>query len=374
MLFLLLLTACSESQADSMGYIETDASLNEVLDGSHDDSEENVDEDYGNDSFDNDRIEEEASDAESYAFDTTRLINFSEGDILPFIYDFPTVPRMWGAMGGWPINVMKFEKSYSRLTCLRGLHSDYESALNQFIGLMHVSGFERVTGMNATLDPSVYASDDYVVFQKDNIFVSLEMQYDFRTIISEGEAHLVYPLVYIRMAKIDDWVADAIIAVDMSNFSGEEVEFLINESQYSFFEYENIWDLLGVDNGIGGKYDDLNFSFQQLLNQSPIYIYFTGGHNGVEFLYEVEAERYHKFLNYLEKLMSQSDFARIHEFNWLDMRFLSNDHLEHLLDAQMIYSKQFGDRGWSIFINEKPTDDGVNKKFMVTFLGLRLNR
>jgi hypothetical protein len=292
--------------------------------------------------------------------------SFAESDILPFIYKFPTVPRINSIMG-WPMGGEMFETNPVRLTCSVPLMGDYELAINRFKGLMYLSGFERVTGVHVSLCPNTQPCDDGIVFRQGNVFVSLELRGEL-VIDCGGFPHSRSSTV--RMAKLDN-ITYEIVDTDISMLSADELDFLSAEAQLPFFWYDdNILWTVGMDEGHGGIYDALQFSFQQIINRPPVHIHFNGARHQVEFLYELDTAQYYAFLYDFANLMAREGFTHVSEFTPLDIR-IALALQPHLPDAQIIYTRQQGTGGWDVFINEKSTNS-TTRQFTITVLNYGL--
>jgi len=352
LLLLLLFAACNRVQENIPEDNKNTPSLEEEV----------VDESFNSDGEETTEIDE---------LDAIPIAHFAETDILPFVYQFPTVPRMWVLME-WPIGGVVFETDYMRFTSRFtnfNVYGTFIDVINQFKALMHISGFERVAGMYTALDPNIPASSECIVFQQDNIFVSIEKHDTY--IASDGETDFTLSPYTIRMAKIDGWVASEIIEVDISMLSNEELELLAYEAQYDFFTYQNIYWLVGIPDheGESGRFSELEFSLQQLINSPPIHISFTVGHNAIEFLYELETPQYYTFLEALDALLSQTRIRRIYEFTPAQaIIYINGHHLTYLLDSPIIYSGRVRWHTWDIFINEKPATNENTKQFTITIL------
>ncbi|MCL1994756.1 MAG: hypothetical protein FWG63_00955 [Defluviitaleaceae bacterium] len=287
------------------------------------------------------------------------FISFSDNDILPFIYEFPTVPNM-GIIQMFPAHSRVFESEYNRLSMILPLDSSFEIAVDNFKTLMYLSGFSRVYDMSALLDPSISPVGYDIVFEKDNIFVSIEQEGEFSPCGNPENG--IYPTAYLRLAKIPDWITNKGFEVCENDIDRdlffESFNFVYPFRYQSLFEYENFASNVGKT----GIYEGVDFSLQLLINQPPIHIAIHHGSNGIRFLYELDFEHYKKFLYDLRILMSINDFHRVYEINATDERVLVAGGLDYYFNANLLFTNGT----WDLLVEEVSLSDTNTKQFAIT--------
>ena len=229
---------------------------------------------------------------------------FVQNDILPFLYTFPTVPRMNVIESGPPPLFHEFHKKNSKISFATGFRSylPVEVRKQRFKGLMSAAGFVRVLGMNASLVPYKEMTMECIVFQKDNVLVSVTSDIPHGTSICR-DTDTWLPAQTVRMGLFDNWVNNGVLH-DSIYFDENMWDFLRYEAAHPVWKYDIEW----IFEVYSLKQQSIEFSIQSFLNAHPKKIAFVPSHDVVTFKFTLEKYVFNEFLLDFEIFMMYNRF------------------------------------------------------------------
>lgn len=245
-----------------------------------------------------------------------RISYFIDNDVLPFLHEYRFIPRLV-SITGWPPSQILFNVISRSVTLKYDTDTSFENTLSWFMQLMKASGFERISCMNSSLIAHENATNDCVVFRKENEFVSIQLYSEIGSFRTRGscfeDADVQWPIVLIRAAIIDDWEVGGFLYVYTDVANEARYEALNIEIQYSFFEDEVLSDL--------NAFHRLSFSLQQIIQVSPVYIVLPapGGHR-IEFVFDIEVDFYYELLSRFTLQMKKIGFVKAND---LDLKLVA---------------------------------------------------
>ena len=324
---------------------------------------------------------------------------FAEYDILPFLYEFPTVPRM-EIIQMFPAGSIMVEVRANRLATTYLLNSDYETALYKFIGLMSAAGFTRVSGIGPELmppwglvyderehftlwplvemDPEERAGFEYAVFRMDDVFVSLELANYVPLEVQQsnerpGEHRHRSTIAFLRMAKMEDVNSLQEIPVDLTGYDAELLQLFHQElKEKGFFEYEEIAHRGGgVDaEGYGGNFDFVPISLRRVMHMPPAHITLIPSFHA-KFIYEFDGH-HTQLIEKLVDMLKCEGFNKIEPTSDFARDRLKNDRF--YLDADHVYYKNVTNTGGGCDVVILGQYDTVRNVSIVTINVLRHER